>query len=392
MKKSLAHQLLYIFAFRLVLNTGRRFIYPFAPEVSRGLGVPIGEVTSIIATGQLTSLLGLFGGPLADRIGNRFMMSCGLALLALGMLLCGLLPHYWFVFAGLVLASFGKTVFDPAIQSFIGRNVPYQRRARAIGAIETAWAGSTLIGIPALGFVIDQVGLRASFFLMAVLGFIAWLTIGRVISEDRNEVGESQFSVTFVSALGQLIKVRPAAGMLIFGFCISIANDAVFIVFGLWAEDVFSVSLVTLGLSTIVIGIAELGGEAATALFSDRLGLRLSVVFSVILASVFYLLLPAFGVSFPLGLVGIFFIFLFFEMAMVTSFSLSTELMPSVRATMMAGFYGAAGLGRMLGVLLGSSGYQLGGIQVVAWGSGAFTIVGLLAFLWGVSGWRNVHS
>ena len=92
--------------------------------------MPLAAITSIIATSQMTSLLGLFSGPLADRIGYRFMMRAGLALLALGMLLCGLLPSYWPVFIGLVVASFGKTVFDPAIQAFIGRNVPYARRGQ----------------------------------------------------------------------------------------------------------------------------------------------------------------------------------------------------------------------------------------------------------------------
>ena len=37
---------------RLVLNTGRRFAYPFAPALSRGLGVDLTAITSIIAVSQ----------------------------------------------------------------------------------------------------------------------------------------------------------------------------------------------------------------------------------------------------------------------------------------------------------------------------------------------------
>jgi DHA1 family inner membrane transport protein len=70
---------------RLVLNTARRFAYPFAPVLSRGLGVPLTAITSLIAVNWATSLLGIFAGPIADRFGYRKMMIIGMAMLALGM-------------------------------------------------------------------------------------------------------------------------------------------------------------------------------------------------------------------------------------------------------------------------------------------------------------------
>ena len=47
---------------------------------------------------------------------------------------------------------------------------------------------------------------------------------------------------------------------------------------------------------------------------------------------------------------------------MVTSLSLCTELLPGFRATMMAGFLAAAGVGRVLGALMGGAVWQAGGI------------------------------
>ena len=54
---------------RLLLNTTRRFAYPFAPALSRGLGVPLTAVTSLIAANQITGILALLFGPLGDRWG-----------------------------------------------------------------------------------------------------------------------------------------------------------------------------------------------------------------------------------------------------------------------------------------------------------------------------------
>lgn len=389
MKSPLARQIIAVTFFRLLLNTGRRFMYPFAPALSRGLDVPLAAITSIIATSQMTSLLGLFSGPLADRIGYRFMMRTGLALLAGGMLLCGLLPTYWPVFIGLVVASFGKTIFDPAIQAFIGRNVPFGRRARVIGAVETAWAGSTLIGIPALGLIIEHVGLNNSFYILGFLGAMGWILISRVIPPDEPGLDLKKEKGSLLKSLQQLLQIRPAAGMLAFGFWISIANDSLFVVYGAWFEQDFLVSLVTLGLSAVAIGAAELTGESLTALFADRLGPKKAIILGLCLAICAYLFLPFIGRTLPLAMIGMFFVFLTFEFTMVTSFTLSTELMPKARATMMSGFYATSGIGRMIGVLIGGSLWLVGGITAVAWMSAGFTVLGLLSFVWGLHGWRR---
>ena len=68
---------------RLFLNTARRFPYPFAPALSRGLGVPLTAVTRLIAANQITGISGLFFAPLGDRWGYRVMLLAGLGLVSL---------------------------------------------------------------------------------------------------------------------------------------------------------------------------------------------------------------------------------------------------------------------------------------------------------------------
>jgi len=387
MTSKFVRQIVIITFFRLLLNTGRRFVYPFAPVLSRSLDVPLAAVTTIIAAGQFSSLLGIFAGPLADKFGFRMMMRSGLALLAIGMLICGLVPLYWPVFFGLVLASFGKTLFDPAIQAFIGEHVSFERRGRIIGIVETAWAGSTLIGIPALALIIDNAGLRNSFFLLAFLGALSWFFLAWVISADTPSPQQQTQRVPFWASMKQLIQIRPAAGMLAFGFWISVANDSLFVVYGAWLEQDFLVSIVTLGFSTVAIGSAELLGESLTALFSDRLGLKRATIIGLVLSIIAYLLLPLIGQTLGLAMAGLFLVFLCFEFTIVTSFSLSTELIPQSRATMMAGFYATAGVGRMLGVVIAGLVWKTIGIGGIAAISALFTSLGLLSLLWGLHGW-----
>ena len=388
----MSYQIIVATLFKLLLNIGRRFVYPFAPALSRGLNVPLTAITSIIATSQITSLAGLFSGPLADRVGYRFIMRAGLAILAIGMLLCGFFSFYWAVFVGLVLASFGKILFDPALQALIGKKVEYARRARAIGITEVSWAGSTLVGIPLLGLVIEYFGSHSGFYLLALLGFAAWFVSGKVFSADESQQSSGPAIRQMLISLAELIKVRSALGMLAFGFWISLANDNLFVIYGAWFEYDFNVSLVSLGFSTVAIGSAELLGEFLTASFADRIGLKRAIIIGLVLASLAYFFLPFLGVSLPLAMVGMFLIFCTYEFTIVTSFSLSTELMPQARATMMAGFFAAAGLGRMCGVLLGGFLWRGGSISSVAWMSAMLTGFGLLSLLWGLQGWKQAHN
>ncbi len=151
---------------RLVLNTARRFAYPFAPALSRGLGVPLTAITSLIAVNQATAVLGLFFGPIADRLGYRLMMLTGMTLLVAGMFAGGLFPFYGVVLVALFLAGLGKSIFDPALQAYVSERVPFHRRGLAIGLLELSWAGSTLLGIPVIAVLIDRLGWRAPFFVM----------------------------------------------------------------------------------------------------------------------------------------------------------------------------------------------------------------------------------
>jgi len=128
--------------------------------------VPLTAVTSLVAANQATGILSPFFGPLGDRWGYRRVMLIGLAMLATGMLIGGLLPVYAAVLLALFLAGLGKSVFDPAIQAFTSERVPYERRGLAIGLIEVSWAGSSLLGIPAAGLLIDRLGWRSPFLAL----------------------------------------------------------------------------------------------------------------------------------------------------------------------------------------------------------------------------------
>jgi predicted MFS family arabinose efflux permease len=374
---------------RLVLNTARRFAYPFAPALSRGLGVPLTAVTSLIAVNQATAILGMLFGPVADRLGYRLMMLIGLAMLTVGMFAGGFLPFYGVVLISLFLAGMGKSVFDPAIQAYVSERVPYHRRGLAIGFLEFSWAGSTLLGIPLLGFIIDQLGWRAPFFVLGGLGLLGITVLIILIPEDSTSVVTRNASLSFWNAWQRLAKERNALGAIGFSFFVSIANDNLFVVYGAWLEESFGLSIVALGLGTSAIGIAELSGESLTAVLGDRFGLKRSVILGLSLCLISYGILPVFGQALVLSFLGLFMIFLTFEFTIVSFLSIATELLPGSRATMMSGFFAAAGIGRILGALLGGPVWLAGGILATGLFSATISGLALVSLAWGLKGWRK---
>ena len=370
---------------RLVLNTARRFVYPFAPVISRGLDVPLTAVTAMVAACQAAPLVGLVSGPFADRWGYRRMMIGGLALVALGMGAAAIWPTYAVLTLAVVLASFGKTLYDPAIQAYVGMRVPFERRGLVIGLLEFPWAGSTLLAIPLIGLLMDAGGWRMAPLSLAVAALICLLIMSRLFAPDGPPPAPAgRLLGTAWSALA----ARPEAlGTLGFVFFFSVSNDALFIIYGAWLESRFGLGLTALGLSTAVIGAAELLGEGSTVLAADRIGIKRAALLGAVLTMSAYLLLPMVGNSLTGALIGLFAIFAAFEFTIVNCLSLATELLPGHRATMMSGFFVAAGLGRVCGALLGVPIWQAGGIETVGFAAAGATLLALLCLNRGLARW-----
>ena len=375
---------------RLFINTARRFAYPFAPVLSRGLGVSLPAMTSVIAINQFTGVLGLIFAPIADRWGYRNMMLLGLAFLTIGMFIGGTFPFYITVLIALFLGGLGKTAYDPALQAYVGQRVPYRRRGLTVGIIEMSWAGSSLIGIPVIGLIIDRYGWRSPFFVLSALGLLGFVVLRFLIPNDNQGKHTSRKKGNFLSSIPLLFQKREAVGAMGFSFLLSVANDNLFVVYGAWLEQTFGLGVLALGAATMIIGAAELSGEMVTAFLADRLGLFRVIVAGAILTAACYLVLPMLGKTLPLALGTLFFLFVSLECSIVTTISLCTEILPNARATMMSGHLAAASLGRVSGALLGGAVWLSGGIKSIGIVSACITGLAVLFMIWCFSGQRPV--
>jgi predicted MFS family arabinose efflux permease len=73
----------------------------------------------------------------------------------------------------------------------------------------------------------------------------------------------------------------------------------------------------------------------------------------------------------------------------VAALSVSTEVMPDARATMMSGYLAAASMGRVIGAIMGGVVWTLGGLAAVANLSAVINALALVSFLWGLRSWTS---
>ena len=360
---------------KLMLNTARRMVYPFAPELARGLGVPLTAITSLIAVNQATAVLGPLGALFADRVGNKPVLLLAVVLCFIGCVGIALFPVYGVVLAGLFLAGLAKSLFDPSLQAQIASQVPYAQRGRFIGITETSWAGTTLLTIPAAGFIMSHFSWQTPFKIVAILTLVCFLLLLRLAPARQPDERTTRVRIDWKI----LLQNKKVAGLLIFVFCMSLANDNVFVIYGVWLESACGLTLAQIGMSTVLIGMAEFLAEGGSALFSDRIGLKKSVLMGTAATAVIYLVLPFTASGIALILSGLFALFLFFEFTVVSSMSLGTELVPESRAATMAAFFAVGGIGRIIGAFSGGLIWSAYGIQGICLVSGFCSLLALAA-------------
>jgi predicted MFS family arabinose efflux permease len=353
-----------IFVARTVLNTGYRIIYPFLPAIARGLGVSLATATGLVSMRLLSGLVAPFIGPVADRQPRRrtmviaivtFVLACAL-IVASGSLATGS-AMILLVGAAFALLGIAKVVFDPAVHAYMGDRVPYDRRGRAVGIVELAWSGAWLIGVPASGFLMEALGWQAPWIALVVLGLAGAIVIQVGLPAGRPPAPPGGYTrgvrATLVSWASLLRRPR-VVWLLATSLLLTMAQEIPFIVYGAWLESSFGLSLSTLGLASIVVGVVEAAAELGTTVLTDRVGKQRSVLGGLLLMAGGLVVLPfAADQGLAPALAGVALVTLAFEFAIVSLIPLATEVVPEARASLLSLNVTAFSMGRMGGAVLG---------------------------------------
>ena len=368
--RRLGASIAYLAAVRFVLNAMQRTISVFLPAIARGLGV------SLESAGLLVSAKSLAGAAIpavvatAGRGERRLRLATwGMMLFTAGTLLTAATSVYAGALAGFVLLGLAKPAFDTAAIAYVADRTPYDRRARYLSILELTWAGGLLIGAPACGWLISRFDWTAPFWVAAALGAGAIASAPFFLDADDggDELRRAPLALnrSAIALLGVLV-------------AISVGSEIAFVVFGAWMEDVFDLSLVALGVASLAIGVAELIGEGGVFALADRVGKRRMVMLGSAVSAIGYAVLASVADDLTLSLVVLGFVFIAFEISVVSAIPLATEVVPNARARFLALIIVAISIGRAIGAAIGPLIYRSGGMPANALVAAATMVVALV--------------
>lgn len=343
-----------------MLNLAVRVTYPFLPAIARGLGISFQQAGLLVAARHCMGLTGALWGVVSERKGYGWGMMIGLTALLLGSLTVSFSGSFTFALVGFVFIGISKPVYDPSVQAFVSARIPYSKRAKALGILEASWAGSWLLGIPLSGLLIAHFGWHSPFGLISGAALLAiFLTIrlqdvtltnqASAINGDQNILAPEE------SPSGKVGPILVLGVSLLMVF----ANENMVIVYGAWLEEQFQLRVQELGFFSMLVGLAELGGEFTVVALVDRIGKRKAILGGLTLTGLSYIALPFCQSSIYVAAVGLVCMFFLFEFTIVSIFPYVSEMVPAERGKWLAFNYTALVIGRLCGALSGPWLWQL---------------------------------
>ncbi len=155
------------------------------PSMQRSLGANLTTMQWVVNGYMLTlASLILLGGLAADHYGRQRIFLIGLVGFVAASLACGLAPSAGWLVAARLVQGGAAALLMPSSLAILGSAYTGEARGPAIGTWAAAGAITTALGPPLGGWLVDNVGWRAIFFINLPVGAIA-LWLGTKLRSDR---------------------------------------------------------------------------------------------------------------------------------------------------------------------------------------------------------------
>jgi predicted MFS family arabinose efflux permease len=331
-----------MFLIRLIVDLSNRIFIPFIPQITSGLGITITAFGWLLALRSLTGLASPLIGVLADRYGRRSILVVALAVRGLSLMGLGFSMGWWSAIP-MLLISLTTTAYLPVQKAYVSDQVCYERRGRALAAVDASYSTAGIIGLPIVGWIFEIWGWPLPVYILAALSFVGAFVIRIRLPKTNNRVQSAILQPRMWQLFFQpkLFASVVVSALLLFIFIL-------FMIFWtLWLSEEFGFGPIEIGLMGTLIGIAEFFGLFLAMLFIDRIGKRRGTLIGLIGSSISFALILIFQQ--PLIAVRIILILTaaVIEFAVTASIPLFAEQNPKARATVfsLVAFGNTIGLG-----------------------------------------------
>ncbi len=360
---------------RLISNSCYRFAPPFIAVIARGLDVSVAQMGVAFMIGEFAGLASPVLGRVVDKNNRLVTMMIGMVGITAAVIAAATSTTLVQFAIAMCVMSGSKVLFDTALIVWVNDHVPYERRGRIIGVIETSWALSLFIGVAIMGLATALFSWRIGFGVGAVGMLISGGLIVAALPRDDAHAPVTEHARGTVPRNGYLVF---ACAFLLMG-----ASQCLSITFGPWFEDEFNYTSAALIAVVIALGLFELVSSISSSRVTDVWGKEISVRRGAALMVASALLM---GLIPHISFVAVPMLVLFilgFEFALVSMLPLAANIVPTAGGIGLGLTVGAGTCGRAVFSTIATSLYDnVGpiGPAVTASALSAITVVAISAY------------
>lgn len=284
-------------------------ILPFLPLYISQLGVSSHEALSMWSgltfsiTFLISAIVSPLWGSLADRKGRKLMLLRASLGMAIAILLQAFATNVWqlFLLRGIMGLTSG---YIPNAMALVASQVPRERSGWALSTLATAQI-SGVIGGPLMGgFIADHVGLRAVFFITAMLLMVSFLVTFFLIKEGVRPTLKKSERLSGRAVFASLPYPTLVISLFFTTLVIQLCNGSISPILALFiksmAPDSNNIAFLS-GFIASVPGISALISAPRLGKLGDRIGTERILMATLICAVVLFFAMSWVTTPFQLG-------------------------------------------------------------------------------------------
>jgi DHA1 family inner membrane transport protein len=173
-------------------------------DVSADLGVSISAAGLLISGYALGVVVGApLLGALTGHLPRKTLLLILMVVFTVGNLACALAPDYWTLMAARVLTAFAHASFFGVGSVVATSLVAPNKKASAIALMFTGLTVANILGVPFGTWLGQAYGWRSTFWVVTLIGVIAFAVIALLVPRDEPVAGKETSSGSTLAVLGR---------------------------------------------------------------------------------------------------------------------------------------------------------------------------------------------
>ena len=231
----------------------------------------------------------------------------------IGTIACGFAFNFGLLLAARILAGLFGGIIGAQVLSIVADLFTYERRGRAMGAVMSAFAAATILGVPIAMYLTNlfHFNWHVPFLMIGAIGILLVPLIIRFLPKMTGHIKKGTVPMSAITALHLVSKSRVQCSALFFSGLLMIGHFLIIPFINPYIEFNKGFGKELIPMIYLFGGIASLGAAIFVGRFSDRVGKLPVFLYSVFFSACMVLLvteLPNIHFFFVIGFFAIWFV------------------------------------------------------------------------------------